>query len=78
MVKGEKRKNLIEARKRVGMTQQQVADRVGIDVRYYKQIEYGERLGGINIWDKLEDMFSVHQRKLRETQETCHGKEGCQ
>ena len=48
------------------MTQQQMADKLGIDERYYKAIESGERLGGIWIWDMLEDILQVNQRFLRE------------
>ena len=60
------RENLKAARKAKGMTQQQVAEYLNIHERYYKAIESGERLGGIELWDKLEDLFGVHQRKLRE------------
>lgn len=60
------RKNLKEARQRAGMTQQQIADRLGINERYYKAIESGERLGGIWMWDMLEDILGVNQRSLRE------------
>ena len=60
------RENLKEARQAVGMTQQQVADEIGINLRYYKAIESGERLGSIAIWDSLEDLFEIHQRVLRE------------
>lgn len=60
------RKNLKKARKDAGMTQQNIADRLGIGLRYYKSLESGERLGSIEIWDTLEDMFNIHQRKLRE------------
>lgn len=59
------REILQAARKAADLTQQQVADRLGIGLRYYKAMEYGERLGAIDLWDKLEDMFSVHQRDLR-------------
>ncbi len=60
------RKNLKEARQKAGMTQKQMADKLGIDERYYKAIESGERLGGIWIWDMLEDILQVNQRFLRE------------
>lgn len=60
------RKNLKEARQKAGMTQKQVAEYLGISERYYKSLESGERLGGIWMWDKLEDLFSVNQRVLRE------------
>ena len=69
------RENLKKARKKAGMTQQQMADRLGIDCRYYKSIESGERLGAIWIWDKLEDITASNQRKLREIVSTHHGTE---
>ncbi|MCB7085761.1 helix-turn-helix transcriptional regulator [Gordonibacter urolithinfaciens] len=67
---GKGRAALKEARKSAGMTQQAVADKLGISLRHYQQIEYSEVLGAIWIWDALEDLFGVHQRKLRWTQDT--------
>ena len=60
------RERLKAARKAAGMTQQQVADRLGISVRYYQSIEAGEKTGSFDIWDNLEDMLSIHQRLLRQ------------
>lgn len=60
------RKNLKEARQKAGMTQQEVADSLEITLVYYQKIEVGERTGNFDIWDKLEDLFNVHQRRLRE------------
>lgn len=60
------RENLRAARKTKGMTQQAMADELGVHERYYKALESGERLGSIEIWDRLEDMFGVNQRVLRE------------
>lgn len=60
------RENLKKARQKAGMTQKQVAEYLGISERYYKQIEAGQRTGDFTIWDALEDLFKVHQRKLRE------------
>lgn len=60
------RKNLKEARAAAGMTQQQMADRLGISQRYYQNIETGDRTGDFTIWDELEDITGIHQRKLRE------------
>lgn len=60
------RENLRNARKAANMTQQAVADHLGISGRYYKQIEAGQRTGDFEIWDNLEDLFNVHQRVLRE------------
>ena len=60
------RKNLKEARQKAGMTQKEVAERLEISEIGYQQIERGIRIGKIELWDKLEDLFNVHQRKLRE------------
>lgn len=61
------RENLKNARKAAGLTQQQMADKLGISLRYYQQIEAGDRTGDFDIWDNLEDITGIHQRILRET-----------
>ena len=60
------RENLKAARKSAGMTQQAMADKLGISLRYYQQIESGDRTGDFTIWDDLEDITGSHQRTLRE------------
>lgn len=60
------RQNLKNARKAAGMTQQQMADRLEISLRYYQNIETGDRTGDFTLWDTLEDITGIHQRKLRE------------
>lgn len=60
------RENLQNARKRMGLTQQQMADRLGISMVYYQKIEAGTRTGDFEIWDALEDITNTHQRILRE------------
>lgn len=60
------RDNLRKCRNEKGMSQKEVAKYLGISERGYKFIEYGERTGNFEIWDKLEDLFSVHQRILRQ------------
>lgn len=60
------RENLKKARKDVGMTQQQMADRLEISLWYYQNIEAGYRKGNFTLWDTLEDITGIHQRKLRE------------
>lgn len=60
------REKLKEARKATGLTQQQMADRLKISLRYYQNIEDGSRTGDFTIWDNLEDITGIHQRKLRE------------
>lgn len=66
------RANLKNARQKAGMTQQQIADSLGISLRYYQNIESGDRTGDFAIWDMLEDITGVHQRVLRENVNTHH------
>lgn len=68
------RKNLKEARRKAGLTQKQVAEYLEISERHYKYIESGRVVGNIEIWDKLEDLFKIHQRKLREILKNYPGK----
>jgi len=60
------RENLRAARKAKGMTQQQVAEYLHVSERHYKFMESGHTTGNVELWDKLEDLFNVHQRVLRE------------
>lgn len=60
------RKNLKEARQTAGLTQQAMADRLGVSLRHYQKIEYAELNGSFEVWDALEDLLGVHQRILRE------------
>ena len=62
------RENLINARKAKKLTQAEVAKKIGILVTSYQNIEYGQRNGSIETWDKLEDLLGVSQRQLRETE----------
>ena len=60
------RANLKKARKDAGLTQEKMAEMLGISVVYYQKIEAGERTGRFESWDTLEDITGTHQRKLRE------------
>jgi len=60
------RENLKAARRVAGLTQQQLADKLDISLRYYQRIEAGESGGSFEVWDALEDLLGVHQRILRE------------
>jgi len=66
------RKNLKDARTAAGLTQQQMADKLNISLVYYQKIEAGDRTGDFAIWDALEDIFNIHQRKLREISKNHH------
>lgn len=63
------REVLKNARQKAGKTQQQVADALGISLVYYQKIEAGSRTGDFVLWDTLEDITGIHQRKLREISE---------
>ena len=69
------RSNLKKSRQEAGLTQQAMADKLGISLRYYKKIEAGKMLGSIFVWDTLEDITGVNQRKLREISATHPGRE---
>ena len=69
------RRNLKEARQKAGMTQQAMADKLGIDLRYYQFIESGDRTGNFTLWDSLEDLLGIHQRILRQNQSSHPDKE---
>ena len=60
------RETLKKARLAAGLTQQAMADKIGISLTYYQKIEKGDRTGDFTIWDRLEDITKIHQRKLRE------------
>lgn len=64
-----KRSNLQNRRIEKGLTQQQVADQIGITLRFYQKIEASDATGGFEVWDALEDILGIHQRILRETLE---------
>jgi DNA-binding XRE family transcriptional regulator len=69
------RKNLKEARRKAGMTQQQMADKLDVGLRHYQKIESGDSNGSFEVWDALEDILGIHQRILREIEDTrpCQG-----
>ena len=66
------RKNLKEARRAAGMTQQQMADRLEVGLRHYQKIESGDTNGSFEAWDALEDILGIHQRILRENVNNHH------
>lgn len=59
------RNRLKAARRAMGLTQQAMADKLEISLRYYQNIETGDRDGKFEIWDALEAITGVHQRFLR-------------
>ena len=72
------RKNLQEARKAKGMTQQAIADMLGLTLNHYQKIEYEKLNGSFEVWDALEDLLGVHQRILRDSSDIHPGPKGSQ
>ena len=68
------RETLRQARRDKGMTQQDMADELGITLRHYQKIEYANLKGSFEVWDALEDLLGVHQRILRENSSRHLGK----
>lgn len=69
------RENLKKARQNAGLTQQNMADKLGLTLRHYQKIEYAEISGSFEVWDALEDLLGIHQRILRENLNNHHGRE---
>ena len=64
------RETLKDARKGKNMTQQAMADYLNVGIRQYQYIEAGHSMGSFDVWDALEDLLGIHQRKLREISKT--------
>ena len=64
------REVLKNARVKAGMTQQQMADKLGLTLGHYQKIEYNKLNGSFEVWDALEDILGIHQRILRETSDS--------
>lgn len=64
------RENLKNARKAAGLTQQAMADKLGLTLNHYQKIEYGMLGGSFEVWDALEDLLGAHQRILRASSNT--------
>ena len=51
------RENLQAARKAHKLTQQAIADKLGVGLRHYQKIESGETNGSFEIWDALRPLY---------------------
>lgn len=52
-------KNLKKAREKAGLTQQEVADQVGIHVNYYARIERGEEVAALETLRAIAKVLKV-------------------
>lgn len=67
------RNKLKKAREEHGLTQEEMAEYLGIGIRQYQRLEAGTSNGSFPHWDALEDLLGVHQRILRENEDRSHG-----
>lgn len=61
-----KRELLNKTRKEKGISATQMANTLGVTRRYYLSIESGDRMGTPPLWDAIEDIIGINQRKLRQ------------
>ena len=50
--------NLIKARKKLGLTQLQVSEKVEISERHYQNLQAGTSNGSVEVWSKLKNLFN--------------------
>lgn len=65
------RANLKKARQDAGLTQQQMADKLNIGLRYYQHIEKGDRAGDFNYQTVAEGHCIYPRTKYRKPWDTC-------
>lgn len=51
------------------LTQQQLADKLGVSVSTYNLIEAGKRRGSIKFWNTLKDQFKLEGGEVWELQQ---------
>lgn len=48
---------LIAARKKEGLTQKQLAEKIGVSIYAIAHIEQGQRVGSVETWEKINNFF---------------------
>jgi transcriptional regulator with XRE-family HTH domain len=61
-----RRLNLTLARMGKQLSQKKLAHLVSVTPNYLSLIEQGQRLGSVELWDRLEAFLGIPQQKLRE------------
>ena len=46
------------------MTQSDVAEKIGISLSLYNLIENGKRVGSIETWKKIQELFSLSDKEM--------------
>lgn len=63
------RRRLRIERLRRWLTQKDIAERIGLEVHYYGQIELGHADGAPGVWERLEELLGVPKEALMEDTE---------
>ena len=58
------RKSLINYRKALGFTQEELSQAIGVTTAYYSLIETGKRQGTIKFWLKLQETLFISDSDL--------------
>lgn len=59
------RPHLIEARKKKGLTQAALGEKIGRSMQTICDLEHGRNNGSVEVWDALQHVLKVPQKKLR-------------
>ncbi len=57
-------KNIKKAREKLGLTQEQVADKAGIHVNYFARVERGEQTPSVDVLDEIAKAVKVRAADL--------------
>lgn len=57
-------KRITKRRQKLGLTQKEVSDSLGVAISTYKEWEYGRRIQGEKIYVKLAEVLEMDLRKL--------------
>lgn len=57
-------KSLKVMRARRGLTQEQMAERMGWSRQYYAKAENGKSIGSIRFWQRLQEAFDVPDEEM--------------
>lgn len=54
-----KRNNLIKFRKQLGLTIDEMADKLGCTRSYLNDIELGKKTGSMGFWENFQEVFGI-------------------
>lgn len=57
-------KTIKTIRQDLGLTQQEVADKIGISITSYNQIEQGKMVARLETWKRLQDVLNINDSEM--------------